>query len=52
MNNKIENVSKVDAVTRKKGSRSVSFLKDKKDLDWSNLGFSYIKTDYRFLNKG
>ena len=21
---------------------------EKKDLDWSSLGFSYIKTDYRF----
>ena len=20
-----------------------------KDLDWNNLGFSYIKTDYRFI---
>ena len=20
-----------------------------KDLDWANLGFSYIKTDYRFI---
>ncbi len=23
---------------------------EKKDIDWANLGFSYVKTDYRFVS--
>ena len=22
---------------------------EKKNIDWSNLGFDYVKTDYRFV---
>ncbi len=25
--------------------------KNRQDLDWENLGFSYIKTDFRFIAK-
>ena len=23
---------------------------EKKNIDWSNLGFGYVKTDYRFVS--
>ncbi len=23
---------------------------EKKDIDWSNLGFGYVKTDYRYVS--
>ena len=23
---------------------------EKKNIDWSNLGFSYLKTDYRYVS--
>ena len=25
---------------------------EKKNIDWSELGFSYLKTDYRYLKEG
>ena len=30
----------------RKGSNNMA----KKDIDWANLGFGYIKTDYRYVS--